>query len=85
MCNVEEEIGYHLLLHCPKASTLWQLIYARLYIQWVMHSLVSGVFLSWNGVPIDKKMKKAWKIAHLCIFGPFRGNEIGELLRIRNT
>ena len=62
MCNVEEEIGDHLLLHCPKASTLWQLIYARLYIQWVMHSLVSGVFLSWNGVPINKKMKKAWKI-----------------------
>ena len=33
-----------------------------------MHSSVRGVLLSWNGVPIGKKKKKAWKVAPLCIF-----------------
>ena len=27
-----------------------------------------GVLLSWNGVPVGKKRKKAWKVAPLCIF-----------------
>ena len=33
-----------------------------------MHSSVRGVLLSWNGVPVGKKRKKAWKVAPLCIF-----------------
>ena len=33
-----------------------------------MHSFVRGVLLSWNGVPVGKKRKKAWKVAPLCIF-----------------
>ena len=33
-----------------------------------MHSSVRGVLLSWTGVPIGKKKKKAWKVAPLCIF-----------------
>ena len=65
MCKAEEETVDHLLLHCPKASTLWQSVCALFHIQWVMHSLIRGVLLSWNGVPIDKKRKK---VAPLCIF-----------------
>ena len=66
MCKAEEEIVDHLLLHYPKASTLWQLVCALFHIQWVMHSSIWGVLLNWNGVPIDKKRKK---VAPLCIFG----------------
>ena len=68
MCKAEEETGYHLLLHCPKASTLWQLVCALFHIQWVMHSSMKGVLLSWNGVSVGKKRKKVWKVAPLCIF-----------------
>ena len=68
VCRAKEETGDHLLLHCPKASTLWQLVCALFHIQWVMHSSVREVLLSWNGVPIGKKRQKAWKVAPLCIF-----------------
>ena len=68
MCKAEEETGDHLLLHCSKVSTLWQLAFALFHIQWVMHSSMRGVFLSWNGVPVSKKRKKVWKVAPLCIF-----------------
>ena len=68
MCKVEEELRDHLLLYCLKASTLWQLVYALFHVPWVMHSSKRGVLLSWNGVPIGKKRKKAWKVAPLCIF-----------------
>ena len=33
MCKVEKEMGDHLLLHCLKASTLWQLVCALFHIQ----------------------------------------------------
>ena len=68
MCKVVEETGYHILLHCPKASLLWQLVFALFQVQWVMHSSVRGVLLSWNSCSVDKKRKKAWKVASLCIF-----------------
>ena len=68
MCKVVEETGYHILLHCPKASLLWQLVFALFQVQWVMHSSVRGVLLSWNSCSVDKKRKKAWKVAPLCIF-----------------
>ena len=68
MCKAEEETGDHLLLHCSKVSTLWQLVFAIFHIQWVLHSSMRGVFLSWNGVPVSKKRKKVWKVAPLCIF-----------------
>ena len=68
MCKVAEETGYHILLHCPKASLLWQLVFALFQVQWVMHSSVRGVLLSWNSCLVDKKRKKAWKVAPLCIF-----------------
>ena len=58
MCKAEEETGDHLLLHCSKVSTLWQLAFALFHIQWVMHSSMRGVFLSWNGVLVSKKRKK---------------------------
>ena len=68
ICKAEEEMGDHLFWHSLKASTLWQLVCAIFHIQWVMHSSVKRVLLSWNGVPVSKKKKKAWKVTPLCIF-----------------
>ena len=85
MCKAEEETRDHLLLHCPKASTLWQLVCALFHIQWVMHSSMRGVLLSWNGVLVGKERKRLGKLLLFAFFGPFGGNEIGELLRRRNA
>ena len=85
MCKAEEETRDHLLLHCLKASTLWQLVCALFHIQWVMHSSMRGVLLSWNGVLVGKERKRLGKLLLFAFFGPFGGNEIGELLRIRNA
>ena len=46
MCKEEEETSDHILLHCPKACILWQLIFALFGVQWVMHSSVRGLLLS---------------------------------------
>ena len=62
MCKAEVEMGDRLLLHCPKASTLWQLVCALFPIQWVMHSSVRGVLLSWNNVSVAKKRKMVLRI-----------------------
>ena len=67
MCKAIEEIRYHILLHCLKASLLWQLVFALFHVQWLMHSSVSGVLLSWNSCSVGKKRKKAWEVAPLCI------------------
>ena len=68
MCKAREEAEDHILLHCPKASILWQLVFALFHVQWVMHSFVRGVLLSWNSFSVGKKRKKAWKVGPLCIF-----------------
>ena len=68
MCKEEEETRVHILLHCPKARILWQLLFALFSVQWVMHSSVRGLILSWGGFPIGRKRKKAWKVAPLCLF-----------------
>ena len=72
MCKAKEETRNHILLHCLKASILWQMVFALFHVQCVMHSFVRGVFLSWSGLSIGKKRKKAWKVAPLCIFWSIR-------------
>ena len=59
LCQVEEETGDHILLHYPKTRMLWQLIFALFDVQWVMHSSVRGVLLSWGGSLVGRKRKKA--------------------------
>ena len=47
---------------------MWHLIFALFGVQWVMHSIVKGVLLSWCRIFVGKKRKKAWKAALLCLF-----------------
>ena len=58
----------HILLHFSKASILWQLIFVLFGVQWLMHSLVRGLLLSWGGFFVGRKRKKSWKAAPLCFF-----------------
>ena len=68
MCKEEEETSVHILLHCPKACILWQLIFSLFGVQWVMHSSVRGLLLSWGDFLVGRKRKKAWKVTPLCLF-----------------
>jgi hypothetical protein len=36
MCKKCEELGYHLFLHCKVARDMWELIFRRLRMEWVM-------------------------------------------------
>ena len=36
MCKAEKESTNHLLLHYPKATMIWQLIFVLFGVQWVM-------------------------------------------------
>ena len=68
LCKTEEEMRDHVPLHCPKACILWQLVFALFNVQWVMHSLMRGMLLSWSHSFVGKKRKMTWKVAPLCLF-----------------
>ena len=63
----EEETLNHLLVHCPKAKILWELILAIVGIGWVFPFSVRQV-LAWQGTQVGKKRKKLWRAAPLCLF-----------------
>ena len=68
MCKEEEKTSVHILLHCPKACILWQLIFVLFGVQWVMHSSMRGFLLGWGGFPVGRKRINARKVAPLCLF-----------------
>jgi hypothetical protein len=49
MCKVDAESVDHLLLHCPYAKELWDMIFALFGIHWVMPKRVIDVFNCWQG------------------------------------
>ena len=68
MCKEEEETGDHLLIHCPVASSLWQMVLALFGMHWVFSVSIKEVLLSWKGARIGKKKRKVWRVAPLCLF-----------------
>lgn len=42
------ECANHLLLHCPVAMALWNMIFSLFRISWVMPRSVKELFLSWS-------------------------------------
>ncbi|KAJ9675675.1 hypothetical protein PVL29_024544 [Vitis rotundifolia] len=68
MCLENEETIDHLLLHCSKTRTLWELFFTLVGVSWVMPSSVRETLLSWHGSFVGKKRRKVWKAAPLRIF-----------------
>ena len=58
VCKKDEELTNHLLLQCPVASILWQLIFSIFSVIWVLHSSVRGTLLSSHSSFVGKKQKK---------------------------
>ena len=68
MCEKEEEIIDHLLIHCKFAKMLWDLILSIVGISWVFPQSVLCTLLAWQGAAVGKKRKKIWFAAPLCLF-----------------
>jgi hypothetical protein len=49
MCKADGESVDHLLLYCPYAKKLWDMIFALFGIHWVMPKQVIEVFSCWQG------------------------------------
>jgi hypothetical protein len=49
MCKADGESVDHLLLHCPYAKELWDMIFGLFGLQWVMPKRVMDLFSCWYG------------------------------------
>ena len=58
----------HILIHCSKAIILWDLLLDIYGVSWVFPLSVKETLLSWQGLFVGKRRKKAWMAAPLCIF-----------------
>ena len=73
MCKADGESIDHLLLHCPYAKELWDMIFALFGIHWVMPKQVIEVFCCWKGSMGRHKNIGIWKaIPHCLMWGIWR-------------
>ena len=49
MCKADGESVDHLLLHCPYAKELWDMIFGLFGLQWVMPKTVLDLMYCWHG------------------------------------
>lgn len=47
MCKMNGESVDHLILHCKVARALWNAIFSRFSLSWVMHLQVVDLFACW--------------------------------------
>ena len=93
LCEEGEETIDHLLIHCKRAKTLWNLFLSVVGTSWVFLHSVLHVLLAWQGAAVGKKRKKIWMAAPLCLFRtlwPERNkvvfkNEVTSIQRIKAT
>ncbi|KAF5471044.1 hypothetical protein F2P56_011519 [Juglans regia] len=67
MCKHSSESTDHLLLHCEVVKALWDDIFTRLGIAWVMPRRVSDLFSCWRGIRGNRHIAAVWKMVPLCL------------------
>jgi hypothetical protein len=68
MCKVDgESIDHLLLLHCPYAKELWDMIFGLFGIHWVMPKCVIEVFWCWQGSFGRHQNIVIWKAIPHCL------------------
>ena len=65
---MHEESIDHILLHCAKIRTLWEMFLSLFGVQWVLPATVKATLLGWDGSFVGKKIKEVWRVGPLCIF-----------------
>jgi hypothetical protein len=67
MCKKTEETVDHLLLHCDVASVLWNSLFNRFGMSWVMPRRVIDLLAYWWSSGRSRSAA-VWKTAPICIF-----------------
>ena len=67
MCKADGESVDHLLLHCPYAKELWDMIFVLFRIHWVMPKRVIDLFHSWQGSVGWHQNFVIWKVIPHCL------------------
>ncbi|KAG2705295.1 hypothetical protein I3760_05G045600 [Carya illinoinensis] len=67
MCRKGGESVDHLLLHCEVARRLWNEVFSRLDLGWVMPETVVGALASWTVLRGNNQIKALWKMIPICI------------------
>ena len=65
MCKADGETVDHLLLHCPYAKELWDMVFGLFGIQWVMPKRAIDLFHCWIGSV--GRTSVIWKAIPHCI------------------
>nr|CAN72177.1 hypothetical protein VITISV_012537 [Vitis vinifera] len=75
LCCDEEETINHILIHCPKAKVLWDLLFSLFGVNWVIPFSVRDTLLGWLAPLKDKKRSKVMLVYSLYtlgrLFAPF--------------
>ncbi|KAG2707779.1 hypothetical protein I3760_05G162800 [Carya illinoinensis] len=67
ICKGGGESVNHLLLHCDVARTLWNDVFARLALVWMMPKTVEAALASWPSIRGRQSIKAMWKMIPICI------------------
>ena len=59
LCEEHEETIDHLLIHCSRAKSLWDLLLAITEANWVFPSTVRQLLLDWQSASVGKKKKES--------------------------
>lgn len=57
----------HLLLHCETARVLWNEVFRRVDLAWVMLKTLVAMMASWTNIRGMQPIKTVWKMILLCI------------------
>uniref|UniRef100_A0A5B7B642 Reverse transcriptase zinc-binding domain-containing protein n=1 Tax=Davidia involucrata TaxID=16924 RepID=A0A5B7B642_DAVIN len=68
MCKKKEESVNHLLIHCEVPQNAWNLLLALFGCSWVFPASVKELLCCWQGAQVRKDLKKAWRMAPICLF-----------------
>ncbi|XP_035544454.1 uncharacterized protein LOC108983424 isoform X2 [Juglans regia] len=67
LCKKNGESVDHLLLHCEVTRELWNGIFRRVDVAWVMPAKVVDLLACWKGLKGSTQVAAAWKMIPLCI------------------
>ena len=67
MCKCNSETIEHLLLHCPVALELWDMVFGLFGVCWVMPLFVVGLLACWQGRFGDHRNGDIWMVVPHCL------------------
>jgi hypothetical protein len=81
MCKRSGEFVDHFLLHYDIASVLWNVIFSRVGLAWIMPKRVVDLLACWKGVCGSPQGVAVWTMVLSCFCGVFEEKEMIEVLK----